>query len=356
MDCNTNGAYAGNLTMSANLTISGNITLSSGMTFSGTGSLIMNAAGTVTGNSCASSPAQLQLTGSGAKTLNTNGTTWTQVSPASGEQTITLTSALQCTTLYISNYGNVTFAGAYNITAGTLILSGYSPFTLTFVSGTTVTITTAINIGATISNTTTNTIKASTASSAVTFNYTGTAANCNIDACIFTDIDATGSTIGILDMWKGASAALTRCKNAVFTVTAANATAGATYTNNGQTFTVDATIAGGTTLNCTMQTSLRPQASGTLTKASGTGDNTITFSACTIAGIINRSASDFATASDAGDITVGTTISGFAGTYHEATEAEVQSGVTFGAASALTGTYSGGSGGGLPILGGSVVR
>jgi hypothetical protein len=66
----------------------------------------------------------------------------------------------------------------------------------------------------------------------------------------------------------------------VFTVTAANATVGATYTNNGMTFTVVATIAGGTTLVCTTSGG-DSEASGTLTKASGSGDSTITFSAVT---------------------------------------------------------------------------
>ena len=61
-----------------------------------------------------------------------------------------------------------------------------------------------------------------------------------------------------------------------FTVTSANATVGATYTNNGQTFTITGTIAGGTTLS-TIGTGI-PAASGTLTKASGTGDATIAFS------------------------------------------------------------------------------
>ena len=65
----------------------------------------------------------------------------------------------------------------------------------------------------------------------------------------------------------------------VFTVTAANATAAATYTNNGVTFTVLATIAGGTILYCSTSGSSTAAASGTLTKASGTGDATITFSA-----------------------------------------------------------------------------
>jgi hypothetical protein len=61
-----------------------------------------------------------------------------------------------------------------------------------------------------------------------------------------------------------------------FVVSSANATNGATYTNNGQTFTVEGTIASGTSLK-TLGTGV-PAASGTLTKASGTGDTTITFS------------------------------------------------------------------------------
>ena len=61
-----------------------------------------------------------------------------------------------------------------------------------------------------------------------------------------------------------------------FTVTAANATIGATYTNNTETFTVLATIAGGTSLTTSGTGS--PSTSGTLTKATGTGDATIAFS------------------------------------------------------------------------------
>lgn len=64
-----------------------------------------------------------------------------------------------------------------------------------------------------------------------------------------------------------------------FTVTAANATAGARYTNNGVTFTVVTTIAGGTTLTTTSTNA--PTTSGTLTKTAGTGDATITFSSAT---------------------------------------------------------------------------
>lgn len=67
--------------------------------------------------------------------------------------------------------------------------------------------------------------------------------------------------------------------NYTFTVTSANATVGATYTNNGQTFTVVATISGGVTLIC--KSIGAPASSGTLTRATGTGDATITFSAVT---------------------------------------------------------------------------
>ncbi len=62
-----------------------------------------------------------------------------------------------------------------------------------------------------------------------------------------------------------------------FTITSASATVGATYTNNGQTFTVLATIASQTTLICSGTGA--PAASGTLTKTAGTGSATITFSA-----------------------------------------------------------------------------
>jgi len=75
-----------------------------------------------------------------------------------------------------------------------------------------------------------------------------------------TNLTTTGTTTGYL-----------------FTVTSANATVGATYTNNGHTFTVLATIASGTQLYCSG--ALAPLSSGTLTKSGGTGDATIAFSA-----------------------------------------------------------------------------
>lgn len=65
-----------------------------------------------------------------------------------------------------------------------------------------------------------------------------------------------------------------------FTVTAANATAGAIYTNGGYSFIVQSTITGGTTLLAT-STGFPSGNSGTLTKSSGTGDSTISFTAHT---------------------------------------------------------------------------
>jgi hypothetical protein len=64
-----------------------------------------------------------------------------------------------------------------------------------------------------------------------------------------------------------------------FTVSSANATVGAVYSNNGQTFTVASTLIAGTALITTG--SGDPIASGTLTLVSGTGDATITFSSVT---------------------------------------------------------------------------
>lgn len=60
----------------------------------------------------------------------------------------------------------------------------------------------------------------------------------------------------------------------IFTCSSANATVGATYTNNGVTYTVLATIAAKTTLFCSGTGTL---SGGTLTKSGGTGDATITF-------------------------------------------------------------------------------
>lgn len=60
-----------------------------------------------------------------------------------------------------------------------------------------------------------------------------------------------------------------------FFIASGSATAGATYTNNAVTFTVKATVASATLVS--MSGSGAPAVSGTLTKASGTGDATLSF-------------------------------------------------------------------------------
>lgn len=69
---------------------------------------------------------------------------------------------------------------------------------------------------------------------------------------------------------------LTYNKDYTFVITSGSATVGATYTNNSITYTVYATVASKTQV--VMSGSGAPTASGTLTKASGTGDATLTFS------------------------------------------------------------------------------
>ena len=61
----------------------------------------------------------------------------------------------------------------------------------------------------------------------------------------------------------------------LFTIASGSATIGAMYTNNAVTFTVVKTVASGTQLYASASGS--PAVSGTLTKASGSGDATITF-------------------------------------------------------------------------------
>lgn len=61
-----------------------------------------------------------------------------------------------------------------------------------------------------------------------------------------------------------------------FVITSGNATTGATYTNNSVTFTVYKTVSSATRV--VMTGSGAPTTTGTLTKASGTGDSTLTFS------------------------------------------------------------------------------
>jgi len=68
--------------------------------------------------------------------------------------------------------------------------------------------------------------------------------------------------------------------NRSFVVSSANATFGAKYTNNGVTYTIMNTVSGSTTLYTDNLGA--PQSSGVLTKTSGTGDATITFSSSVV--------------------------------------------------------------------------
>lgn len=65
-------------------------------------------------------------------------------------------------------------------------------------------------------------------------------------------------------------------KDYTFVISSGSATIGATYTNNAVTYTVYGTVASATQV--VMSGNGAPAASGTLTKASGTGDATLTFS------------------------------------------------------------------------------
>ena len=90
------------------------------------------------------------------------------------------------------------------------------------------------------------------------------------------------------DSFSGTTATLTiQCSlnvNYTITCTSASATVGSIYAAaNGQLFATQATIASATTLVSTSQpTANALAASGTLTKISGTGDSTITYSAVTV--------------------------------------------------------------------------
>jgi hypothetical protein len=342
--------HGGTLALSYNtLIVSGNVTIGGTITASGAGGIAVNAASTITGG--VAFPGNLALSGTAGKTVTSSGTTWGAVTIASGAQTVTLGDDLTGTLLNISgNYGHTTFSGAHDITCDTFRFGFSQPVNLTLVSGQTMTVSTAMQLYGRPAAACQ--IKSSTASADTFLHYNGTAANCLMSNMMFTDVNCSPA----IDNWYGGT--LTRCNNAQFTVSSANATAGATYTNNGQTFTVDATISGGTTLKTTMQSSLRPEASGTLTKASGTGDSTITFSSVTIGGILNRTSADFAT--DATKILSGTTISGIAGTFDEAArntdpgEEHVEDGVTYMIqGDSKEGTLVAGGGSGRPEIRGN---
>lgn len=136
----------------------------------------------------------------------------------------------------------------------------------------------------------------------------------------------------------------------VFTVSAANATVGAVYSNNGQNFTVLSTISSGALLFCSATGA--PAASGNLSKVSGTGDATIPFTARVALGTYTAPAGVFylrvqAQAAGAGGTGSGTTNpQGTVGGPTYFGSALIQ---CAGGALANTGTGAGGAGGAASI-------
>lgn len=196
LDCT---GHTGTLTFTASQTLSiyGSCTFSSGMTVSGTGTLAIVAAGTLTTNGKGTG-ILLSIGGTGTVSLNTNGTTWAGLlHDPKGGQTWNLLSNFQSDYISISNYADITVTGAYNITTGTFTISGYCALAFTYTAGQTLTVTSAIKIGTTIPGTNCSLIKSGTPGSPAYLVYSGTAANCLV-SCRFTDIDASGSSVPIL--------------------------------------------------------------------------------------------------------------------------------------------------------------
>lgn len=167
------------------LGISGNFKLIAGMNINGTGNLTISSSATVT-------TANLTLP-------------WNFIISAA---TFTLVGNLIIQG-YLYLAGNSTLVGNYNITCAVLYM-GISR-NITFVAGTTITITTGIYISANSSaGHTSSTLKSGTPSSPVYFVYQGNQENSQLVKVIFTDIDASGSAIKLYNYQGGA---LTRTIN-----------------------------------------------------------------------------------------------------------------------------------------------
>lgn len=188
---------AGTLALgSQTLTVAGDVTFVSTMTVTAsTGILSVTAAATITGGGMASFPGTLTL-GSGNKTINANGTTWTGLSCISSH-TLTLASALQITTFRIGA-GAMVFAGAYDIACTTLQVSpgGSSLSTLTLVAGQTLTVGTTLLITGGYG---TLTVKSDTASSDTFLHFDGASADCAVAVVKFTDVNCAHA----IDNWYG---------------------------------------------------------------------------------------------------------------------------------------------------------
>jgi len=177
-----------------NLTINTTGTITVGSTlYYGTGVLTYTAGTVVT-----SSSALWIVT---SCTLNTNGITWNNFYIFDNLLTVTLGSDLNISgTLSIRGY-NLTFSGSYDISCGIFITyTETASAPVTFNAGTTLTVTSALQLNANSAHTIT--FSSSTPSSPVYFVYQGTQADCSINKIIFTDIDASGSAITLYN-WHG---------------------------------------------------------------------------------------------------------------------------------------------------------
>jgi hypothetical protein len=310
--------YLANFGFGANiLTVTGNVTRGGTSTFTGNGGITVTGTSTITGNGTAFGET-LRLEGAYTRTINSQGSIWGTLVPSNAAAAIVLQSPLQVGVYFpANNYGGQTFTGVFDLHFGVCNLAHCSTtLALTIPAGQTLTIDTflkAIPNSSLSGMAAYGYIQSGTAPSAAYLIYNGNPENCAIAHLKWTDMVVTAPNCGgVLDNWYGGT--LLRVNNSEFTVTAANATAGATYTHNGQTYTVDATIAGTTTLKTTCQVRPFPYNAGVLTKASGTGDSTITFSAVTLQGIQNITSADVARLTDAHNISAGRTVGNVSGT------------------------------------------
>lgn len=135
----------------------------------------------------------------GSCTINTNGGTWATIQPVTNAATITLTSDLNATTLYLQNTNQTyTFAGAFNITLANLQMraqGGNGSFK--FAAGQTLNITNSIQAQAAgaLGGSLNLSIASATPSSKTFINYTGTKNNAVISGVAFTDVQTTGSNL-----------------------------------------------------------------------------------------------------------------------------------------------------------------
>ena len=107
-------------------------------------------------------------------------------------ETITMNSDLNCTGTLKVGFTNPVITGG-NINCGTFYVNYFNGTSgLTLDAGTTLTIADAIQIPGDFSGVYVLTLKSGTPSSYVNLVYNGTAANCQVSKCTFTDIDASG--------------------------------------------------------------------------------------------------------------------------------------------------------------------